>query len=788
MEYQVLTDLILNIYHSEGIDDQVGFSSKFTEIPHPGSGNKIEGWKWDKTNWPTSYETEHQYTVPTLTDPIFFGATDSDWKSGKGSGDDIKLLSIQKLHIDDEEVWSPKVEHGYYYVYNQENYLYSEGMIGEIFSNTLDSGNFQYMDLTFIPKPTVPIKVEQYYYSVEQGKYKVYKNWNQRAEFSPLVSSGEYLESWDDTNDLILYSSVNVTTPEFIVKFDDPDNPPRITLNGDYRITNLEDALISGVSGYCEIVGESDGSGNQTYNTYYSPICSGETLKVYTYLATTSGTEWNLLEDINPSFSGVDCAIDYDLGQISFGSLNSGVIPPTGSKIAVQYTSVPAVFYEVENTPDYLYSPFADLNVLNGVSPKGFVLIKEDITYAGSIVLSADLEETSDDIYGPLYLGNIYTKLKCTVYDNRSQRLEGEEIVFEILDGGAGSFGLGEKTSESLSNFNGEAFAFYNPPTSINDIGDATNQVIHSGAINILTFENLFRPSSVDDVFLYQVARSDDVLGVLDRSDDVLGVLDTSLNTNYKTYFTDEQRTYTDLNKEIDEESKYRAAYSLPTSITYEKSDLITGAKHAVIAWDTTATHPHTGDLGAYDMVKPYYYEITDSGVALYYSGTFTDITSSGTYKSYFAVAPSEVQIRASVYNSSLRRRIYSNTITIKLDISDAQNGVYYTDTLNSIPSGLLTRVKTEIERDAFRDSLIVSGLFTDVDIEESYQKEKEPYTETRQTWFDRTRYYDTRLLGLEDVSTSGGAGHIPLGFRIRSTGLTVASALNGVVFLDVNS
>jgi hypothetical protein len=92
-------------------------------------------------------------------------------------------------------------------------------------------------------------------------------------------------------------------------------------------------------------------------------------------------------------------------------------------------------------------------------------------------------------------------------------------------------------------------------------------------------------------------------------------------------------------------------------------------------------------------------------------------------------VAPTTVSIRASTYNPRLNQTIYSNQIKVKLQVPSYLSGMWYIDAIN------------------------------DNHLEEISQ-----------------------LLAGAVV----GSG-VPLGFRLKSSNITLAAALDGVTFLDVN-
>ena len=50
------------------IPRHTGHRSKYVNTEHPGSGNKIKGWQWDKYIWPSYSELSPFSYIPTLFD------------------------------------------------------------------------------------------------------------------------------------------------------------------------------------------------------------------------------------------------------------------------------------------------------------------------------------------------------------------------------------------------------------------------------------------------------------------------------------------------------------------------------------------------------------------------------------------------------------------------------------------------------------------------------------------------------------------------------------------------
>lgn len=771
-------DIFYTIYQTVGDSSALGLDSKYAINAHPGTGNVITGWKWDERMWPTPTELELEYTLPTLYDQPFWDAVETDWQAGIGHGEDLFVDEIYRHYTASGECWLPEVKHGYFYIENNEYYLHSDGLDTNYFSGIVDSGNFQYRQLDYMPKPTIPITVKNYIYNSDNGRYSSYYNFRKKNDFSGIVIDGEFL-SVRDNNDNLIHANISRCEPEFIVEYEN-DDPPIIRLNGMYPIHNRHDITVSGIAGHFEIIGQSNASENQAFNTLYSPICpSSGMITVCSFTDTACPVSWNVLTGINEYPSGLvnTCYIDHDLGVINFGDGINGNIPGYGEYIAIQYSGQIAIYYEAENTTDYTNGLEADCNTLHGMASQGFVHIRNDLPSPGSVVLEADLPEISADLYGPLYLGFSSAKLTATVYGFDGETIEGENVLIEIIAPTVGSFGAGITEIEVITDIAGEAITYYCPPTTVDELGDATDQITSSGGITVLSFDGLPPVDDNNQFFTYKIM----------KTDPILGIQDSSIQDYYEDYFTDEQIPYASLTTEIGEEGQWRATWDLPTPATYTPEDLETGAKVAILVYDIDALNPHTGTRGAYTMLQPLDHTVTGTTTDITYSGILDPITTSGDFKAYFVATSTQVQLRASIYNSVIKRRIYSNTITINIDIPESMNGLYAVDALSSLPSGLLNDTKSLAERTSHFNNLISGGIFVDNDLENIYQKEQENI-ETRLEWLERTRRGDNALIGLKSITTSEtGAAVIPLGFKLRNGGLTMASALDGVTFLDPN-
>jgi len=110
----------------------LGSFSVYTTKKHPGSEKLIEGWKWDNRIWLAEDTENLEASLPVNFDPTISGITESYFQSGIGSNQDLELngiVSVISSGLSTDgiyDVWAPRLNHGYYYDYDQENYLFGD--------------------------------------------------------------------------------------------------------------------------------------------------------------------------------------------------------------------------------------------------------------------------------------------------------------------------------------------------------------------------------------------------------------------------------------------------------------------------------------------------------------------------------------------------------------------------------------------------------------------------------------------------------------------------------------
>ena len=773
----VLVDTLISIY-SLNEQREIGTRSPYYATEHPGSNKKIEGWKWDKRVWPTTREFDGVSFAPTIWDPSL--TIDQEYfQSGYGDNNDLLLLDIKDVQTSGYHLWAPKIHSGHFFVYDEEWVLFSDFFQQEYFTSINVISGMQYLDMKYDFKPGTPIQVRRYNFNTQLGRHFVEDDFRKKVEFT---TSG--------------------TDLEFRIDLD--YDPPRVWLNGEYN-TAIGDP-VTVVSGSpdaedilgLELVGVSDGTADQQFYLDYSPIDPSQEVEIWIWKGAASTAEqWDIVSGVEPFVSsGLQARLDYDHGILSFGDWDeseetgAGKIPNSGSLIGIHYTKGLVLNYEPYFSKDYILAHSANVNPVASFTSQGFVQILTQSADPSSIVLEAELGQNVLGEY-LIDLGNNTSRLIATIYDSAHRTLEGEEVTFEILTPTVGSFGATRYEISALSNNEGRARTVYNAPTTIEDIGQPTDNIVVGSGSTIIEVDGITDPGTISGLYLYKVHEWDTSLGI-----------PASRLTEYYEDFLDEEEIIEGGSATAAWEQEHRTINELSEPATYDATtDLKTGKKTIILTQGRSdIIDPRTGNFSTTAFAPLYPTRIESIGtqdvptMRLIYSGINLPeigLPADDRTKSYFVVGDAKTRIRAYVTNRRTNKRIYSNTIGLYVTIPEVINGTYFADVLNDVPSGLLYNT---INIDGLTDEQIntTSGIGT---YWEDYLDENES-GETYVEWFRRTRRGDTAgileaELGFEEVQINSGilgsAGEIPLGFRLKSTGIVLASVLDQITYLDPN-
>lgn len=774
------TDVIVHIIEiAEEI--RIGQKSRYTSTKHPGTNNLIQGWKWDERVWTTQNEREAISFAPTIWDPNLDSLDDDLFQSGYGDNKDLLLLGLKEVQVSGLSIWAPKINHGYYYIREEEWYLFSDQHRTEdvLLSNVVDG--IQYHQLEEIPKPTIPIQIQNYIFDKDINSYIIDTRLRKKLEFT--------------------VSGIN---PEFIV--DNSLSPPQLifseivntvignTVSGTTGNTNSDDIL------NLEIVGYSNGQILQEFFTTYSPIDKLQPVEIWTWKDSSEAIFWTILSGFEDFTEGDnrEVYLDYDRGLLKFGDFSegegAGSIPVAGSAIGLYYTKGFEVKYEPINSIDYIvaYSNNANINPIFSGTANGFIQATSSLPDPAIIELTSTLIQENPFI---ISLGNFVGSMFATVKDSLGNTLDGQEVFFEILDPILGTFGGASTSISSITNEEGTAQALYHAPPTVDTLGTIAidEDITVSGSQTIIEFDGLVNPGTVSGIFLYKVHTSDEVLGIAE-----------SALSNYYTDFFTEENIVSGEQATQNYEELFREHYGLDAPITYDADDFSTGKKTIILTTQPAGVmHPHSGIEDSSTFVPLFPSSLEDTGteddpvLSVTYD-TILPLPGTGDTRSYFGVGDAITRLRAYVIHPRTGNKIYSNTISVKIRIPEAVNGTFFADALSDIPEGLLTRV---VNINNLGDANIIATSGIDDSLDQEFLNDKQ-LGETYLEWFRRTRVGDTRgltelsvdvpdstLSGLIEVEPQTPTEEIiiPLGFRLKSGSITIASILDQITYIDPN-
>jgi hypothetical protein len=523
--YTSNTDTIIDVYQSAETDVSIGLLSRYKKEVHPGSNKRIIGWQWDKTVWPSSLTLESLTFVPMIFDPLSAGIDDSYWQSGIGNRYDLRLEKIAENIFDPDILlasttnpslkWMPQIRHGYFYNNYKESYLHSDDFIVQPFYNNQLVSGIQYLNLKVKPKPGIPITVRRYAFDKNKFEYVTDIDFEKKVDFSgTLLVSGEQASTRNSNGD-ISYHNIDTTKYEFITDYEDS----RVYLNNNYTDTIAS----SGDYNNYELLGISDGW-QREYYLNYSPIDPSGLFHLVVSQNAGSYFTWGQVNSQSDYIQNSgQYTLDPVLGKVTFGqqsfedwqtfSGENGLIPPKGSRIYASYLKSIAVEYEPEFSRDTIDALNVDLNPLKNSFEQGFLTISSGLEIPSSIELVSSLDVDSTPYTYETNIGGSSTYAIAKVLSNLGNPVANQEVVFEIEDG-YGTFSNGLTKIISTTDKNGEARVLYQPPTTLDNISKATDDITFSG--NDWLIARVFdiqEPLTMNDVSSYWVYRDDTVLG-----------------------------------------------------------------------------------------------------------------------------------------------------------------------------------------------------------------------------------------------------------------------------------
>jgi hypothetical protein len=690
----------------KSIDRRLGFNSTA----------EIEGWKWD-----SRYVVEDQIAetlpFPGLKRSRLMGLPRKYWQNGPISGktgNSIKVEGVEEFFGDGKTRWVPVIHNGNLNIWRDSTYFFSDDSVIDILdASSIDSGGRSIHILSKNLRPQSPILATIYRRDVD-NEYLPWRNYTGREVFTgTLDSNGD--EQLTRDGDTFYWSNVDTTKREFVPYV--RDDYVNILFNQFVveQITSVSAPVVLDDFNDLEYLGTSDGSDDQTFTTSKFPLSNDAFLKIY--LVDTTTLSW-VSYTIVTQFTGVNqVKVDYDLGILTFGTSSGLTAPPTlGHSVYIAYRAVPRIEYEEDGFREVSYVGEADISPLNQSMNKGFITLARTELDINSITLETTKPSYPGitNAYGPVYIGSDFASLLATVYSSSGEVIPNAEVTFYFETSPSfGGLSGGFSSIQRRTGFNGIAKTYYVPPVSIESIGFYVTSVDPG---NILTLPGNANFSNVQDVYTYYVLKDDPTIGIAaaDTSKGEVEWSSTSLNGRKVIFYKWDSTS-------INPISGHSGAYRPVRPLTITTGNVLT--------YSDTLETPDINGLGSAANVgfitSSLLGSVTDSikvwtvnewnGCVIYSSslneykrivsntattinilgewsdiptGSFTIFNRASNLGSYWVISDRLISLRASVYSPRLGKTIYSNELSLRVEIPAYMKGSYINNSLLEIPFG----------------------------------------------------------------------------------------------------
>jgi hypothetical protein len=330
-------------------------------------------------------------------------------------------------------------------------------------------------------------------------------------------------------------------------------------------------------------------------------------------------------------------------------------------------------------------------------------------------------------VVGPDFFGPSFlgtsNKIKATVRSKSGEAVDSVPVTFTLTNT-VGEFTGGLTSISSLSDFSGIARTTFFPPRNISALGAISSNVVQNAGKTEITLDTVALVGDATQWYIYKVFDDDPILGISD------------LDQYYIDYFAQEGITGPTAYLSGDGqgsgwEQTHRLILGLITPSKYN-AGIRNGKKQLVVTWDASAVSPHYDgvNLGAFIPFRPESSVATGIQTKVIINGLLPVPRSVGneTLAGYFIVGPTVAALQASVYNERLRTTILSNNIQIEVRVPSSMDGTFLVQNLNA-----------------------------------------------------------AQLNEIFGFPPGVATGTLPLGFRLKSAGVTLAAALDGLTYFDIN-
>ncbi len=673
-------------------------------------------WKWDYRHV-VEDKIPETLPFPGIKRSNLLSIPRTYWQNGPvsgRSGNALSILRVEEVFANGKTRWAPIIHNGDLNLWRDPTYFFSDDSVVEtVSSSSIDDGGRTLHILQKTLRTGSPV-LATIFRRDRNNEYLPWRSFIRRESFTSIVDSNNAAQTTRD-GDIFYWSVVDTSKREFVSYIREEQVYCLFNQFAVEAVTSTSVPAILDDFNDLEYLGSSDGSDGQTFETSRFPVSDDSSLAVYVVNA-TAGT-WVANTIVSEFTAANQVLLDTDLGVFTFGSSTGSTIPPdAGRAIYVAYRATPRVEYEEEGYSNTSTAIDADVSPLGQSLNKGFVTLGRTDLDIASIVLSTtkDIYSSLGGTYGPVYLGADYAPLFATVYSSSGEVVPNAEVTFFFdTDPSFGGLGGSRSTIEKRTGIDGIARTFYVPPASIESMG---YYITSTGTGSILSASTDANFIEEQDIYTYYVLKDDPFIGIA-GADTEMGEVewDSAAFNGRKTIAYKWDATavnpisghlgaYAPL-RPVSITSGYELTYAdtldVPDTTSYgvvvESGTLTSGNFNSLSdtaqTWTVNEWNGHVVSLAATGEVRRILTNTTDTIIL---AGNFTQIPT-GTYTildrtpnlgAYWVVSDRFIILRASVYSPKLGKTIYSNPLTLRIEIPEYMKGSYISDSLQEVPFG----------------------------------------------------------------------------------------------------
>ena len=416
-------------------------------------------------------------------------------------------------------------------------------------------------------------------------------------------------------------------------------------------------------------------------------------------------------------------------------SVPSGMVPPQGSVIYIGYYTTPRIEYAATYGSEATVADDIDVRPIVVPEANGIVYISRRPLDLHRITLETDKDSMSP-VYGPVYVGADYALLTATAYSAGDEPVPRQRLTIEQTSAPPflGLLGGVADDYTSLANYDGQVTTSFSAGVDLDTFFVPVGEQGADGLGTVLYVSGDYTNIDLDEIYVYVVTKDDPMRGTVGlvttyligsysatsplpgavaqiAPDRVYGQPTVIVSDLYPDGAFDGGTIRVVMVDGISHEADilyWRGGVAhlstgwtiIPANISYIvmnkanwvawNASSLNGRKRVLYIYDPTRLHPVTGVAGAYFPLRPTGSSLTGGRTRFTLGHTVPQYDAYDTtcnVGGYLVFLPRTVTFRAYGDSSISGRRVWSDTLSLRVDLPPYMKGVYL-DGSTEVPYG----------------------------------------------------------------------------------------------------